>query len=229
MMDKKQDFWSWWCYRTWIKFGLCITGLVTIAILMYWNEWSTPVKVLAAIGALVPIHVVEEWVFPGGFHYQYNLFTHFSKQPDCYPMHRLSDAVTNLVATFLFISLALWYVLSGNEVPASLVLMTVGFCILEVVLHTYYGFMSWLRFRKAGKTTIYGPGSITAYFGFGVLGAILSYKLPDYTITTTDWQWGTVELIAIVCFILIQEQLQKNRNTRFKFPSAGYFERFIGK
>ena len=155
-MDKKQDFWSWWCYRSWIMFSLCITGLATMAILIWWNEWSTPVKVLAAIGALIPIHVVEEWVFPGGFFYQYNTFAFRSDIPYSYPQNRLSDTITNLLATFLYVILALWYVLTDSEVPASVILMSIGFCILEVVIHSYFGIAAWLRFRKVGKTTIYG-------------------------------------------------------------------------
>ncbi len=227
-MDKKQDFCSWWCHRAWIKFSLCITGVVSVAILMYWNEWSTPIKVLAAIGALVPIHVVEEWVFPGGFHYQYNVFAFRSDQPDRYPMCRLSDTITNLLATFLYVILALWYVLNGSEVPASVILMTIGFCILEVVIHSYFGIAAWLRFCSVGKTTIYGPGSITAYLGFGVFGTILCYSLADYTITSSDWLWAAVELVTmLVCVVVLPEQFVKNRNTRFIFPSAGYYERFI--
>lgn len=230
MMDKKQDFWSWWCYRAWIKFSLCITGLVTVAILCHWNEWSTPVKVLAAIGALIPVHVVEEWVFPGGFHYQYNALAFRSDIPDRYPMCRLSDTITNLSATFLYVILALWYVLSETVVPASVILMTIGFCILEVVIHSYFGIAAWQRYRKVGKTTIYGVGSVTAYMGFGVFGVILCYSLADYTITGSDWLYGAIELIAmLVGVVVLPEQFTKSRDTKFIFPSAGYYERFIGK
>ena len=39
--------------------------------------------------------------------------------------------------------------------------------------------MAYFHFKKEGKTTIYGPGSITAYLGFGVFGSILVYSLID--------------------------------------------------
>lgn len=211
-------------------FSLCITGLATMAILIWWNEWSTPVKVLAAIGALIPIHVVEEWVFPGGFFYQYNTFALRSDIPYSYPQNRLSDTITNLLATFLYVILALWYVLTGSEVPASVILMSIGFCILEVVIHSYFGIAAWLRFRKVGKTTIYGVGSVTAYFGFAPFGVILCYSLADYTITGSDWLYGVIELIAmLVGVVVLPEQFTKSRDTKFIFPSAGYYERFIGK
>ena len=230
MMDKKKDFWSWWCYRSWIKFSLCVTTLVTIAILIWWNEWSVPVKIFAAIGALIPIHVVEEWVFPGGFFYQYNTFAFRSDIPYRYPQNRLSDTITNLLATFLYVILALWYVLTGSAVPASVILMTIGFCILEVVIHSYFGIMAWLRFRSVGKTTIYGVGSVTAYFCFAPFGAILCYSLADYAITGSDWLYGIIELIVmLICVVVLPEQFTKSRDTRFVFPSAGYYERFLQK
>lgn len=227
-MDRKQDFWSGWCYRAWILFSLCITGLMMVLILVFWNDWSVALKVMAAVSALVPVHVVEEWVFPGGFHYQYNTFVYRSNLPDRYPMSRLTDTMTNLLATFLYAVIAFWYAFSGQQVPATLVLMTIGFCILEVLIHTTFGVMAWIRFRKAGKTTIYGPGSITAYLGFGVLGTILCYTLPDYTLTSHDWLIGTVELIAMLTgIVIIPETAAKSRKTRFIFPTAGYYERFL--
>lgn len=41
-------------------------------ILLNWESWSTELKIVASVAALMPVHVIEEWVFPGGFHYQYN-------------------------------------------------------------------------------------------------------------------------------------------------------------
>lgn len=61
-----------WCDRQWILFGCCITGIMLVLIVLNWTTWTTELKVVAATAALIPIHVVEEWVFPGGFHYQMN-------------------------------------------------------------------------------------------------------------------------------------------------------------
>lgn len=226
-LNRKEDFWSWWCYRAWILFSLCFAGVMTAIILYYWNDWSIQLKGVAAISVILPIHVVEEWVFPGGFHYQYNTFAFHSDIPDRYPMCRVSDTITNLAGTFLFAGLALWCVLKGGEVPAWMVLMTIGLCILEVLIHTYFGVMAWLRFRSVGKATIYGVGSVTAYFCFGVLGVILCYTLADLTLTSTDWLWGVVGLLVMLLGCIISpEKLTKSRDTRFVFPSAGYYDRF---
>ena len=145
-LNRKEDFWSWWCYRAWILFSLCFAGVMTAIILYYWNDWSIQLKGVAAISVILPIHVVEEWVFPGGFHYQYNTFAFHSDIPDRYPMCRVSDTITNLSGTFLFAGLALW----------------------------------------------------------GVVGL----------------------LVMLLGCIISPEKLTKSRDTRFVFPSAGYYDRF---
>ena len=124
-----------WCTRAWIDFGLCITFIMTAFILIYWNVWSTELKIIAAVAALIPIHVVEEWVFPGGFHYQYN-YCMRSDQLDRYPMCRKSDMYTNLIATFMYIGFTIYSLCNGGEVPAGIVVGTIGFCCLEVIIHT---------------------------------------------------------------------------------------------
>lgn len=83
-----------------------------------------------------------------------------------------------------------------------------------------------LRFQHA-KVKV---GSVTAYFGFAPFGVILCYSLADYTITGSDWLYGTIELIAmLVGVVVLPEQFTKSRDTKFIFPSAGYYDRFIGK
>ncbi len=216
-----------WCTRPWIYFGLCITFLMTAIILFYWQEWSVELKIIAAVSALIPIHVVEEWVFPGGFHYQYNSFWH-SDQLDRYPMCRLSDMYTNLIATFMYAGFTLYSVAEG-EVPTGFIIGTIGFCALEVIIHSMFGIQMYQRFHSKGKQTIYGPGSITAYLGFGVFGVILCYQMMGRTITRTDWIVGTLVVIVgvgIIC-VLGPETIIKKRDNDYAFPSAGYFERFL--
>lgn len=215
-----------WCDRQWIIFGLWITVIMTAVILVFWNDWSTELKILAAIAALVPIHVVEEWVFPGGFHYQYNYFNK-SDQLDRYPMCRKSDMFTNLIATFGYVALTIWCAVRG-EVPTGIIMGTIGFCLLEVILHTMFGIQMYNRFKSKGKTTIYGPGSITAYFCFGVYGVILGWCMAGRTITGADW-WMCAGVILFIglCCVIGPESIIKKKDNEYFFKSAGYFERFL--
>ena len=90
-----------------------------------------------------------------------------------------------------------------------------------------------LHFVRQGKLkdfSIYGVGSVTAYFCFGVLGVILSYSLAEYQLTPTEWLYGVLELLALLFFcIILPQEATKSRDTKFIFPTAGYYERFIGK
>ena len=223
----KRDL-NWWCDRAWILFGCWITALMTALILIFWSTWSTELKVIAAIAALVPIHVVEEWVFPGGFHFQYNTFLYHSDQPDRYPMCRKSDMVTNLEATFGYMIFTLICVLKGGTVSTGLIMGTIGFSIMEIIIHTFFGTKAWLRYREQGKQTIYGPGSITAYLGFGVFGVILWHCMDGRTIATSDWIiCGLVLLFIGVCCVLGPETIMKKRDNPYYFKTNGYYDRFV--
>ena len=224
----KKNFMNAWCSRAWIKFASILTFIMTAAILLNNKNWSDELKIIAAIAALIPVHVIEEWVFPGGFHFQYNLLFG-SKQVDRYPMCRLSDMFTNLIATFFYIAMTVFFAFRGN-VPSGALAGTAVFCALEVVIHTAMGIMMYFRFKSKGKTTIYGAGSITAYLGFGVIGILSLQCLSSREIGKSDWFlcFGILAFIAVVC-ILIPENLIKNKNSPYYFESAGYYERFISK
>ena len=222
----KKDM-NWWCDRAWIIFGCWITAVMTVLIMVFWQSWSAELKVIAAIAALIPIHVVEEWVFPGGFHFQYNTFLYKSEQPDRYPMCRKSDMITNLEATLLYIILTCICIING-EVNTGMIMGTIVFCALEVFLHTLFGSLAYFRYKSKGKTTIYGPGSLTAYLGFGVLGVILLYSMQGRTITSGDWIVCFV-ILAIIAFgcILIPETLIKKKDSPYFFKTNGYYDRFL--
>lgn len=226
-MKEKKNL-SWWCDKAWIKFGFLISLVMLALTLVYWNTWTTEMKVVGAIAMLIPLHVIEEWVFPGGFNYQYNVTLYRSPHPDHYPMCRLSDMFTNLLATFLYIGLLIYSIVDGFYVKPGILMGTIAFCALEFCLHTVFGTVMYFRFKDKGKTTIYGPGSITAYFGFLPLGVISIYCLIGTSITWVDWviAAGILAFIAIIC-IVIPESLIKKHGDKYPFATAGYFEKFL--
>lgn len=216
-----------WCDRRWIKFGCVVSAVMLVCILGFWNSWGTDLKILASVAVLIPLHVVEEWVFPGGFHYQYNVTIYHSDRPDRYPMCRLSDMFTNLITTFIYVALVIYSLATGSVHPGFLI-GTAIFSLLELVGHTLFGAMMYFKFRSKGKTTIYGPGSITAYFGFGPIFVLSLYCLQGSTITALDWVLGIGLLLCIAIFcILIPENVIKDKDSKYYFKSAGYFDRFL--
>ncbi len=116
-----------------------------------------------------------------------------------------------------------------GEVPTGIIVGTIGFCALEVVIHPMFGIQMYQRFRSKGKQTIYGPGSITAYFGFGAFGVILCYQMVGRTVTVADWIVAALVVfvgVGIIC-VLGPETIIKKSDNSYAFPSAGYFERFL--
>ena len=216
---------NWWCDRAWIKFSCVIAVIMTGLILLNWEKWSMELKMIAAIAALIPIHVIEEWVFPGGFHYQFNCISK-SDQLDRYPMCRLTDMITNIVATLFYVFLTVLSLING-KVSNGIILGTIIFCALELVVHTIFGIIMYDKFKAKGKTTIYGPGSLTAYFGFTVFGIILMFCLKERMIVSSDWI-GAVEVVGFILFVclLLPDFLFKKKDNHYYFESNGYFNRF---
>ncbi len=105
---------------------------------------------------------------------------------------------------------------------------TFAFSVIECLAHTVMGTIMFFKFRSKGKTTIYGPGSITAYWGFMPIGFIAFDDLQDISIGMKEWAWCIgILLFIIVCCILIPENLIKNKDTAYPFRSAGYYEKYI--
>lgn len=151
---------------------LLISGWMLISMVFNWNSWSTSLKCVATIAALIHVHATEEWIFPGGFAFQYNTFLNKSKYPSCYPMNRASDMFTVLLTTIMYAIIALFFIFTKKAVPSGILLGATCFSALEVSAHTFFGIKAYLTFKDQGKTTIYGTGSITAYTGFLILGII---------------------------------------------------------
>lgn len=104
---------------------------------------------------------------------------------------------------------------------------TIGFCIMEFGLHTFFGTKAYFKYRKQGKQTIYGPGSITCYLGFCVFGAILCWCMQGRTITGQDWLICTLIVLFIaICCVLGPETLMKKRDNKYSFANNGYYDRY---
>lgn len=227
---KEQNRISRWSYRAWIIFGLLVSMGTLIYVLSTFNVYDYRFRTIALIAVLIPLHVVEEWVFPGGFHYQYNVLLHRSETPNAYPMNRVSDMWTNLLTTFFYLGLAIYTACSNYLYVGGILLGTIAFCTLEVCLHTFFGFKMYLKFKDKGKKTIYGPGSITAYFGFLPLLVLSCYGLIGYNLTWVDCliAAGILLFIALIA-ITVPESTLKKKDSPYYFKDEGYYTRFLDK
>lgn len=225
---KRMNF-NEWCKTAWLKCSLLITALMLALILLCWNTWSTSLKCVAAVAALIPVHATEEWLFPGGFAYQYNLFLNKSRCPNAYPMNRASDMVTVLGTTVMYALLVLYFAVTGRDVPSGVLLGATCFSALEVSVHTYFGICAYRKFKSKGKTTIYGTGSMTAYAGFLVLGCIMVRQIAALGISGADIGWCVAVLGVTSVLVFVPEAKFKDEHSPYAYPNSGYYERFLRK
>jgi hypothetical protein len=210
-----------WCDKIWLYVLYALGITITLTLIFNWSKWQWDQRLLTIAAVILPLHVLEEWQIPAGFHYQYNL-VNGSDILDRYPMNRLTDMITNFFGELLFLGLIIYGANTGMIIAITV------FCALEAIIHTIFGVKVYKKFKSKGKKTLYGPGSITAYLGFGVLGIMSFYYLTFQKIGSGDFIIGVVMLaVMLIGMILIPENLLKSKDTKFVFPSAGYFKKFL--
>ena len=206
--------------RLWLSCWLyvipLISGIVLGCTAANWESWELTAKIFAFATALLPIHVLEEWRFPGGFHVMYNRMAN-SETPDRYPMNQLSDMCTNLIGVIFGC-----VVLIIGVRPIFLI-MQLFLCLMEVLGHVVSG----VGFMKKNYGRIYNPGLFTTVFGYipiaiGILYVFLAIQPP------TLWE----VLLGLVCAVGLggfslkgMEEICKNKDTPYGYTwGDGYFE-----
>jgi len=231
-MIKKIDI---WCRNLWIYF-ICIIGILTaIYLLMNWNDLSAAVKGCAFCAIIMPLHVIEEWKLPGGLHYIYNVFVfgpsaHDTNSLDRFPMSRLTDMFTNVGLTVVPLLYA-WLSVIYPEISAALILCMIVFGLGELLVHTVVGIGCLLRYRKAGKRTIYDPGLGTSVMFFLPASIYLAANLPE--VGGNDWLgclllfMGMVILCIAFAEFPFRKWVRSLNSTYFAFEDPKYFSKFV--
>lgn len=187
------------------------------------RSWDN-INILCTLAVIVLVlHVLEEWVIPGGLHYSYNI-DHGSAILSRYPMNRLTDMITNFGGVLLgCIVLKFW----GFRKPAGIaVMMFSGF---EVVIHIVIGITSLRTFGVYGMNTLYSPGLVTSLFGFLPITIGLACYLFQKKNRATIKQW--ILAVAVMfgfCLLLINlpEMLLGDENSPYAFTDRGYYEQY---
>jgi len=212
---------SW--LSVWLYVMVLTSGIIIGMLAAHWFAWDTGTKLFALATALLPIHVLEEWRFPGGFHTMYNLMKG-SDLLDRFPMNQLSDMWTNLIGVIFGC-----IVLIVGVHPIFLI-MQLFLCCAELFGHFYGGVFSYKRFKSKGKKTIYNPGLFTTVFGYLPIAAAIIAVL----FTSNRPSIGE-SLIGLACSVLlgafslkIVENICKNKDTPYGYTwGNGYYEKFL--
>ncbi len=228
-MIKKLDK---WCDIIWIMF-LCATGIVTtVTAAVFWDSMPLGAQGAVFVAMIMPFHVLEEWKFPGGLHYFYNVVfapkDKSKQQLDRYPMSRLTDMITNVGLQWIpLVYLVLCYFTDLSNAVALCMMML---CFIEVLAHTGAGILTYNWLKADGKKTIYHPGFATSWMLFLPSGVYLLAHLES--ITANDWLWCGIlfVIMMLICIPLTETPLKKwvvkQKKGMFAFEDAKYYKKY---
>lgn len=232
-MNKKSDKlnFSEKIVKSWLAIWLYVIIAIGsgLAVMMVYNwldwGWSTKLAVFGII-ALV-LHVLEEWKFPGGFYYMYNI-QHGSEEElaNRYPMSQVTDMFTN------FIPIIFGCITLAFGMPYIISLMWFGLSVMELVVHIMAGFQMKNRFAGKGKKTIYNPGFATTIGCFLpiFIGYVISFiveRMP--TILESVLAIVITLIMARIC-VQGAERLFISKESKFPYNwGKGYFEKYEEK
>lgn len=213
--------------NAWLSVWLYVmVGIGIFLAVRVWNNrrvWDK-INILCTLAVIVLIlHVVEEWVLPGGLHYSYNI-SHGSTDLARYPMNRLTDMITNFGGVVLgCIVLKFW----GFRKPAGIAVML--FSAFEAVIHVVIGINSLNTFGIYGMQILYSPGLVTSLFGFLPISVGLAIHLlkKENRATVRQWIMAVVAMFGF-CFLLINlpEMVLGSEKSPYAFTDRGYYEQF---
>lgn len=214
--------------NAWLSVWLYVMAAIAIVlgIQIYKNRktWDK-INILCTLAVIVLVlHVLEEWVLPGGLHYSYNI-DHGSNLLSRYPMNRLTDMITNFGGVILgCIVLKFW----GFRKPAEVAIML--FSAFEVVIHIVIDITSLKTFGGYGMNTLYSPGLVTSLFGFLPIVISLARELffsSKKRPTIKQWIMAVVVMFGF-CFLLINlpEMVLGDENSPYAFTDRGYYEQY---
>lgn len=213
----------WFIETGWLYGCLILAMISAVQLILHWRDWETSRKLGAFTVIVLALHVWEEWVMPGGFHYFYNIGSEPALR-DRYPMNELSDLITN------FGGLVLWFILVQiNKYGRKMSFAVMLFSFAEVAIHTLGAFTSREIILESGQySPYYGPGLTTALVCWLPLG--IAYVV-YFAKTKIKWQdiLGGVALLAVLSVLLITlpESLLKSVDTPYVYNDAGWYEQFI--
>jgi|SRR5574344_203833 hypothetical protein len=206
----------------WIYVIIMVAGVVLGFLISDWKEVDMGTKLFSFATILLPVHVLEEWHFPGGFHTMYNMMKE-SDMVDRYPMNRLSDMWTNLIGVIFGC-----FVLVIGVRPIFLI-MQLFLCCAEMFGHFSGGIYVFKRFGRQGKRTIYNPGLFTTIIGYipiavGIVICLFTSQHPS----AADVMTGLACSILLGAFSLkAVEKMCSSKDTPYGYTwGNGYFERF---
>ncbi len=220
----KKSLLNWWCGQPWLH-ATYFLGIVMLNVLIInWNVWSVPQKLMGLLTVLLPLHVFEELTWPNGFQFMMNKLIQKSNNPLAYPENRLTDMITNFGAELMFIVLTFMTPMLGNKGMIFIIFFGIG----ETLVHTIFSFVTLKYYHPFGKKTLYTPGLFTAWCSLlevAVYG--LFWLITSGTFVKTDL-WGLAFVAFLIIFMIRLPFIISNKlkSTKYAYTEMGYFAKY---
>jgi hypothetical protein len=218
--------WLWFVGWGWLYAMIAMSAVLVVQMVVA-KQKGEPWGALRSLGALAVIvltlHVWEEWVIPGGFHYVYNIGSDALLR-DRYPMSQLTDMITNLGGAVL------WFVLAetdgyGRRMSFAVML----FSYFEFAVHNLLAYQSMTILYDAGiYSGFYAPGLATEAACWLPLGVAHTIWFAREGTHWKDVVGGVVVLVALSqLLVTLPESLLKSEESPYAFENAGWYEQFV--
>lgn len=172
---------------------------------------------------VLTLHVWEEWVIPGGFHYIYNIGSDALLR-DRYPMSQLTDMITNFGGALI------WFVLvEKDRYGRSMGFAVMLFSYFECIVHNLLAYQSMTVLYASGTYGgFYAPGLATVFLCWLLLGVAHTVWFARSGVRWRD-VWGGAVLLVVLSQLLVTlpETLLKNEDNPYAFENAGWYEAYI--
>ena len=215
----------------WLLLISIIALVVGFHIAIYWKSITAQKKLCGFFVIALVLHMIEEYVYPGGFHYIFNLIMGGTTDPTRFPMNRLSCMATNLSAVIAFV-IVYWKWSDKLFTLLTIIFFTIG----QLITHSIFGILSFVMFGSVGQSFPYSPGLINTVFMMSpvAIGCVLyiykNRKVLFNNSRSTLIQVGlSILVIAFTIGGLIfipNNLLGSDIHTPYKFKNSGYYERF---
>jgi hypothetical protein len=70
-----------WCDIYWLVFISAVSLIAAAYLILNWDTLVIGTKAALMVAIIMAPHCLEEWKFPGGFHYMYNTIPYVKTSP----------------------------------------------------------------------------------------------------------------------------------------------------
>ena len=214
--------WLWFVETGWLYCMLIMGIVLTVQLIVHWKNWDILRKLGAFTVIVLVLHVWEEWVMPGGFHYFYNISSEAVLR-DRYPMNELTDMITNFGGALI------WFVLvQTNKYDRKMSFAVMLFSYAEVAIHLLGADSSQSLLLESGVySPFYTPGMLTALVCWLPLGIVYTVYFIKTRIKKWDVIGGVIILVVLsILLITMPESLLKSKDTPYAYNNAGWYEQY---